>query len=73
MDMNSLSAAIAIGLAAIGGTIGISYFGGKTMEGIARQPEAANTMRMYFFLSITFVEVIVLYALVIALILLFKK
>ena len=72
MGLNLISAGIAIGLAAIGGGLGIGYLAGKTLEGIARQPEAAKTMRTYFFLSITFVEVIVLYALVVALILLFK-
>ena len=42
--MNLIAAAIAIGLAAVGAGIGNGLIVGRTVEGIARQPEA----RVYF-------------------------
>jgi len=38
-------AAIGCGLAAIGAGVGIGMIGGKAVEGIARQPEAAGEIR----------------------------
>ena len=38
-------AAIGAGLAVIGAGIGIGQVGGKAMEGIARQPEAAGKIQ----------------------------
>jgi hypothetical protein len=40
-------AAIGAGLAVIGAGIGIGQVGGKAMEGIARQPEAASNSDRY--------------------------
>ncbi len=67
-----IGAGLAIGLAVIGGSLGIGYLSGKALEGIARQPEAAGVLRGNFFLMVAFVEVLVLYALVVALILVAK-
>ncbi len=53
--MNSLIA-IGAGLAVIGAGIGIGMIGGKAMEGIARQPEAAGDIRAGMILLAAFVE-----------------
>lgn len=62
-------AGLAIGLAALGTGIGIGILGAKSMEGIARQPEAQNSIRINMIIAIAFIEAIALYALVVSLIL----
>lgn len=44
---------------------------GKTAEGIARQPEAAGNIRSSMILGIVFIETAVLYALVVAILIIF--
>lgn len=56
--------AIGYGLAAIGPGVGIGILVGKTIEGIARQPEATNVLRVNMFLGIAFVEALALIGLV---------
>ena len=67
--MGYLSAGIGMGIAAFGTAIGIGWLASNAMEGIARQPEAADSIRTTMILAIAFVEAIALYALVVALIL----
>ena len=64
-----IGAGLAIGLAALGTGVGIGILGAKSMEGIARQPEAQNSIRINMIIVIAFIEAIALYALVISLIL----
>lgn len=67
-----IGAGIAIGLAAFGSAIGIGILAAKAMEGIARQPEAQNAIRINMIIAISFIEAIALYGLVVSLILLAK-
>jgi len=60
-------AAIGAGLAAIGAGIGIGQIGKGAVEGIARQPEAANEIRSNMIVAAAFVEAVALFALVVAL------
>ncbi|OGC05660.1 ATP synthase F0 subunit C [candidate division WOR-1 bacterium RIFOXYC2_FULL_37_10] len=64
-----IGAGIAIGLAALGTGLGVGILAAKAMDGIARQPEAQNSIRTSMIIAITFIEAIALYALVIGLIL----
>jgi len=64
-----LGAALAIGLGAIGPGISIGMIVAKSVEGMARQPEASGTIRTAMFIGLAFAEAIALYALVIAFIL----
>lgn len=57
-------ATIGYGLAAVGPGIGLGILVGKTIEGIARQPEVAGQLRTTMFLGIAFVEVLALLGLV---------
>lgn len=66
-----LGAGISIGLGAIGPGIGIGYLVGKSVEGMARQPETAGMIRTTMFIGIAFCEALALYALVISFILMF--
>jgi len=63
--------AIAIGLGALGPGIGIGLIGGKGVEAIGRNPEAADKVQVAMILAIAFAEAIAIYALVIALIIKF--
>ena len=59
-------AAIGAGLAAIGAGIGIGQIGKGAVEGIARQPEAANDIRVNMIVAAAFVEAVALFAVVVA-------
>ncbi|KAA8724018.1 ATP synthase F0 subunit C [Corynebacterium spheniscorum] len=56
--------AVGYGLAAIGPGIGIGIVAGKTVEGMARQPEMAGQLRTTMFLGIAFTEALALIAVV---------
>lgn len=70
-DLRTLSAAIAIGLGSLGPGIGIGMLAGKAMEALGRNPEAEGPIQQNMILSIAFCEAIAIYALVIAIIILF--
>ena len=68
--------AIAAGLATlgvVGAGVGIGMIGSKACDAIARQPEAAGEIRGSMILSIAFSEATAIYALFIALVLVFMK
>jgi len=69
--MESLAAALSIGLGAIGSSIGIGLLAAKAMEAIGRNPEAAPKIQGAMILAIAFTEAIAIYALVVALIIKF--
>lgn len=69
--MKALAPAIAIAIGAIGPGIGIGILGGKAMEAIGRNPDAAGEIRANMILAIAFAEAIAIYALVVALIIKF--
>ena len=50
----------AYGLAAFGSAIGIGFLVGKSVEAMARQPEAAGMVRTTMFLGIAFTEALAL-------------
>jgi F-type H+-transporting ATPase subunit c len=54
------------GLAAIGPGIGLGILFGKTIEGIARQPEMESKLRILMFLGIAFIELLAILGLVLA-------
>jgi len=64
--VGSLSA-IGAGLAVIGAGIGIGQIGGKAVEGIARQPEAASKIQTNMIIAAALVEGVALFAVVVAL------
>ena len=55
---------IGYGLATLGPGIGLGILIGKTVEGMARQPEVAGQLRATMFLGVAFVEVLALLGLV---------
>ena len=73
MDFATLAAGLAIGLGAIGPGIAIGLLAAKGLEAIGRNPEAAPVVQTNMILAIVFAEAIAIYALVVALLLLFLK
>ena len=74
-DLKNISAAAgagyAYGLAAIGPGIGIGYLVGKSVEAMARQPEAAGMVRTTMVLGIAFTEALALIGFVVFILLKF--
>jgi len=66
-----LAAALAIGFGAIGPGIGIGLIAGPALAAMGRNPEAAGIVRTNMILAIVFAEAVSIYALVVALIILF--
>ncbi len=54
--MTGTLAAIGAGLAVIGAGIGLGQIGGKSVEAIARQPEASGDIRGAMILMAAFIE-----------------
>ncbi len=65
-------AAAGAGLAAIGAGIGIGRVGASALESIARQPESLNVIRANMILAAALVEGTAFFAMVVALLVVFK-
>lgn len=70
-SLTAIAAALAIGLGAIGPGLGIGMIGAKGSEAIGRNPEATSKVQTGMILAIAFAEAVAIYALVVALIILF--
>ena len=66
-----IGAGLAIGIGACGAAIGIGIAAGKALESAARQPEMYGKLQTMLLTSIVFMESIAIYALVVALLLIF--
>ena len=66
-----LSAGLAIGLGSLGPGIGIGILAWGALQAIGRNPDASSDIQTNMFIGIAFAEAIAIYALVVALILLF--
>ena len=71
LDLKPLGAAIAISFGAIGPGIGIGLLAGKALEALGRNPEAVGPVQQNMILGLAFAEAIAIYALVIAILILF--
>ncbi len=66
-----LAAGLAIGLGAIGPGIGIGILGLGAMQALGRNPEARGPILTNMILAIAFAEAIAIYALIVAVVLIF--
>ena len=69
--MKAIAAAVAIGLAAMGGALGMGVAISKAAEGISRQPEASGKIQGLTMLGLVFIETAIIYALVVAILIVF--
>ncbi|MBL4543477.1 MAG: F0F1 ATP synthase subunit C [Rhodobacteraceae bacterium] len=67
------SAALAVGLGAIGPALAEGRAVASALDAIARQPEAAGTISRTLFVGLAMIETMAIYCLVIALLLLFAN
>ena len=67
----AIAAGLCMGIGAIGPALGEGNAVGKALEGMARQPEAANTLRTNMILGCAITETTGIYSLVVALLLIF--
>ncbi|GCE14309.1 ATP synthase F0 subunit C [Tengunoibacter tsumagoiensis] len=65
------AAAVAIGLGALGPAIAIGLLSAQAMAAIGRNPEAEPVLRTNMILAIVFAEAIAIYALVVAMLIMF--
>ncbi len=62
----AIAAGLAIGIAAFGGALGQGRAAAAALEGIARNPNAADKLQTPLLLSLALIESLVIYALLIA-------
>lgn len=67
----AIGAGIAVGLAAAAGAIGMGIAVAKTSEATARQPEAEGKIRSSLMLGLVFIETAIIYALIVAILIIF--
>ena len=67
----AIGAGIAVGLAAAAGAIGMGIAVAKTSEATARQPEAEGKLRSSLMLGLLFIETAIIYALIVAILIIF--
>ena len=67
----AIAAAIVMGLAAAAGAIAMALAISKSADGIARQPEAEGKIRTALMLGLVFIETAIIYALIVAILIIF--
>lgn len=71
LGLKAVATGIAIGLGAGGGAIGMGIAAGKSVEGLARQPEAESKIRTMLMLGLVFIETAIIYALLVVILIIF--
>jgi len=71
IGMEALGAGLCVGLAAALGALAMGIATGRSNESIARQPELKGDIRTNLILGIVFMETAIIYALVVAIIIIF--
>ncbi len=69
--LKAVGAGLCVGLAAALGALGMGIATGRSNESIARQPELKGDIRTNLILGIVFMETAIIYALVVAIIIIF--
>ena len=74
LDLSSVKAIVAgaiITAAAVAGALGMAYAIGKAVDSTARQPEAGADIRSSMMLGLVFIETAIIYALIVAILVVF--
>ena len=67
----AIASAAIVGVVATAGAIGMAISIAKTAESMARQPEAAGKINSAMMLGLVFIETAIIYALIIAILIIF--
>ena len=70
-SMKAIAAAVTIGLASVAGAISMGMAISKASEVISSQPEAAGEIRSSMMLGLVFIETAIIYALIVAILIIF--
>lgn len=70
-SVKAISAAAALAVVAAAGAIAMAIAIKSSSDGIARQPEAAGNIRSGMMLGLVFIETVVIYALIVAILIIF--
>lgn len=65
------AAAMCVGLAAVAGAVSMGWAISKSSESISRQPEAEGKIRTSLMLGLVFIETAIIYALIVAILIIF--
>lgn len=60
-----------MGIACLGGSLGMARAISKATSNIAEQPEAANQIRTSMMMGLVFIETVIIYALIVAILIIF--
>ena len=71
LSSKAWAATALIGIACVAGVLGMAWSIMKTSGNIAKQPEAAGNLRTAMMLGLVFIETIVIYALIVAILIIF--
>ena len=71
VGVKAIAAAVAIGIAALAGAFAMGMSISKATEAISRQPEAEGSIRTTLMLGLVFIETAIIYALIIAILIIF--
>lgn len=67
----AMGAGLMIGIACLGGALAMGIAVGKSSEAIARQPEANGQIRTTMMMGLVFIETVIIYALIVAILIIF--
>ncbi|MCR5322147.1 MAG: ATP synthase F0 subunit C [Lachnospiraceae bacterium] len=67
----AIAAALAIGIVGAAGAVSMGISIAKSNEGVARQPEAAGKIQTQLMLGLVFIETAIIYALIVAILIVF--
>ena len=70
-SFKAIAAAIAVGLACAAGALGMGMAVSKSSESMARQPEMADKINSTMMLGLVFIETAIIYALIVAILVIF--
>ena len=67
----AMGSGVMIGIACFGGALAMGIAVGKWSEAMARQPEATSQIRTTMMMGLVFIETVIIYALIVAILIIF--
>ena len=67
----AMGSGVMISIACLGGALAMGIAVGKSSEAMARQPEATSQIRTTMMMGLVFIETVIIYALIVAILIIF--
>lgn len=71
LSSKAFAAALAVGIVGAAGAIGMAIAISKSTDSMARQPEASSKINSAMMLGLVFIETVIIYALIVAILIIF--